>query len=218
MSRKRVAGLVLAGGRSARFGSDKSMAVLRNRPLLDWAVSNLEPVVTKVAISTAQHSASECYAREKRYLVLHDCVSTFLGPLAGILSGLEWAAGEDFDLILSLPCDMPIVPEGVLKKLIGASAGCRLVHVCANGSVEPLCAVWPVAFGTRLRAILDSGRHPAVRTVQKLARARAVAYTGTDAFQNINSTSDLEALEARLAERNTLSRQRGHQCRNRSFV
>ena len=218
MSPKRVAGLVLAGGQSARFGSNKSMAVLRNRPLLDWAVSNLEPVVTKVAISTVQHSASEHYAREKRYLVLHDSVSNFLGPLAGILSGLEWAASEGFDLIVSQPCDVPIVPKHVLTELIDASAGCRIVHVCANGSVEPLCAIWPVAFGAKLRAILDSGQHPAVQGVQELERARAVAYSGTDAFQNINTTSDLAALEAKLAELDVYSQQQVHECRNHSII
>jgi molybdopterin-guanine dinucleotide biosynthesis protein A len=179
------------------------MAVLRNRPLLEWAVSNLEPVATKIAISATPHSASERYARERQYIVLHDSIANFVGPLVGILSGLEWAAGEGFDLILSLPCDVPIVPKSVLTELIVASAGSRMVRVCANGYLEPLCAIWPAAFGTQLRAILDSGRHPPVRLVQELAQARAVAYTGTDAFQNINNVSDLATLETRLAELDT---------------
>jgi len=179
------------------------MAVLRNRLLLEWAVSNLAPVVTKIAISVTPHSAPEHYAREKRYIVLHDSIPNSVGPLVGILSGLEWAAGEGFDVILSLPCDVPIVPKGVLTELIDASAGRRVARVCANGYLEPLCAIWPVAFGAQLRAIMDSGRHPPVRSVQELAQARAVAYTGTDAFQNINNLSDLAALETRLAELDT---------------
>jgi len=177
------------------------MAVLRGRPLLDWAVSNLEPVASSVAIGAAPYSASESYAREKHYRVLHDSISNSPGPLVGILSGLEWAAREGFDLVLSLPCDVPIVPEGVLTELIDASAGSLLAHVCANGKAEPLCAIWPVAFATKLRAILDSGRHPAVQSIQKSARARAVVYTGADAFQNINTLDDLAALEEKLAER-----------------
>jgi molybdopterin-guanine dinucleotide biosynthesis protein A len=118
----------------------------------------------------------------------------------GILSGLAWAAGEGCKLMLSLPCDVPIVPQGMLTELIGASAGGRVAYICANGSVEPLCAAWPVGFHTNLRTMLESGRHPAVRSVQESAGARAVTYSGADAFQNINTADDLAALEAALGD------------------
>jgi CTP:molybdopterin cytidylyltransferase MocA len=111
----RLLGAVLAGGQSRRFGSDKALAELDDRPLIAHAAAALEPYVDTVAI---------CGRAFAPYLALADRPAPGLGPLGGLAAALRHAADNGFAQVLSIGCDVPALPAALVEALI---ADLRLV-------------------------------------------------------------------------------------------
>ena len=100
-----VFGLILAGGRSRRFGTDKALAELAGSTLLARAHVRLAASCVQVAVSALDPSPTAALARELGAVVLADPYGSPRGPLAGVLAGLDWlqAAGEG--LLATVPCE-----------------------------------------------------------------------------------------------------------------
>ena len=102
-----ICGLVLAGGHGRRLGgADKALLPLAGRPLLGWLLPRLAPQVDALAIS-----ANGDPARFAAFglPVLPDPVVD-QGPLSGLLAGLDWAAGQGAQALLTVPADTPFIP------------------------------------------------------------------------------------------------------------
>ena len=97
-----VVGLVLAGGRSVRFGGEKAVALLDGKPLLAWAAQRLSSVCAEVAINVRPGTEAEAVAKSLRYATLHDEAGDALGPLAGVKVGLIWAEQRGASLLAPL--------------------------------------------------------------------------------------------------------------------
>lgn len=188
----RYAGLILAGGRSRRFGAEKALAVLRGRTLLEWALRNLSPFVECVAVSAAPSGAIHDAARDKGLPVVSDTVAD-AGPLAGVHAGLIWAQGIGANWLLTLPCDVPVIAPDTWQKLKAATTGHRPSYARTQSGPESLCAAWPVDCLPALLSSLQSGKGPSAIGV--LESLQAVPVYFETAFHNINTREDLEALE-----------------------
>src|SRR5215475_14795845 len=117
----RLVGVVLAGGRSVRFGAEKAVALLGGRPLLLWAVERLARVCTAVAVSARPQTEAEALARTYRLPVLHDASGDATGPLAGVKAGLTWARERGAVALAVSPCDAPSLPEDLFSRLVAAA-------------------------------------------------------------------------------------------------
>ena len=197
-----VAGLVIAGGRSLRFGGEKATAVLQGRPLLLWAVRRLAASCAPVAVNARPGTETEALARSEGLAVLHDAPGDPDGPLAGIRAGLAWAAAQGAASLAVSPCDAPLLPEDLFVRLIEAanlkagSSGAAMA-VTPEGR-QPLCAVWPVSALPTVTAALAGGAHPPTwKLLQDLAAAQ-VEFPDPAPFANLNTPEDLQALAARL--------------------
>ena len=84
--------MVLAGGRSTRFGGEKAVALLDGRPLLLWAVDRLRSTCADIAVNARPGTQTEALALAQGLPVLHDAPGDPDGPLAGVKAGLAWAA------------------------------------------------------------------------------------------------------------------------------
>jgi molybdopterin-guanine dinucleotide biosynthesis protein A len=194
-----LAGMVLAGGASSRFGSEKAMATLLGRPLLSWSIANLAAVASRIAVNAPAGSGAAVYAQELHLPVLEDQQPS-IGPLCGVLSGLIWAQSMGADWLVCLPCDVPIVPRDALQRMMDACANTSGAYAQTSRGIEGLCSIWPIQSKKTLASLLARGSHPAVQTVLATLKAVRVAFDADDAlFQNINCPSDLRRLEARLA-------------------
>ena len=139
----RVSGIVLAGGRSSRFGSDKLVAELDGRTLLDRAVQAVAAVATELIVVTAQGDERLLPAVGVPIRRVEDRES-FGGPLVGLLGGLGMAREP---IVVVVAGDMPsIVPEvlGALVEALVASPASGAAALESDGGPVPL----PAAFRT----------------------------------------------------------------------
>jgi molybdopterin-guanine dinucleotide biosynthesis protein A len=138
VSAPRVTAVVLAGGRSSRFGGDKLGAEIDGRALLLHAVDGVEPFASEILVVGAPGSS---LALPAGATLIHDPVA-FEGPLAGLLAGLR-AARES--VVLVVGGDMPSLVGVVLGSMLAAlaSPGVDPVRVDAvilehDGRARPL--------------------------------------------------------------------------------
>ncbi|KGB55041.1 Molybdenum cofactor guanylyltransferase [Sphingopyxis sp. LC81] len=166
----RTLGAVLAGGRSSRFGSDKALAMLDRRSLLDHASAALQPHCDTVVVIGRDGGIA-------------DWPRPDMGPLGGIAGALIQAADNGFDQLLTAPVDCVRLPDDLRALLEPAPAFLE---------TQPVIGLWPVASINDLRAILEDGHDLAVRAYARRIGARAVSSDFVP--PNINSVADLDRL------------------------
>lgn len=161
----------MAGGRSSRFGTDKAAAVYEGRPLIEHMR----------ALASARTDAVVVIGRAGGIL---DLPGPNLGPLGGIAAALDHAAAHGFTTVLTLPCDMPRLPEPLIGALLT-----RTPSYCSDA---PVIGHWPAALcGDLLRHIASDPR----RSVLGWARSvGALPIPAPVPLANVNTPDDLLAL------------------------
>lgn len=147
-------GVVLAGGRSSRFGSPKALARLHGRPLWSVAARALSPCPAGVVAVVNDDDV----AREIPFPTRAD-VRPGLGPLGGVETALTWAREQGVDGALVLACDMPWVTPAVVGGIVDAWTGDSPVAVRSDGpwGFEPLCAAVPTTLLDEASRALSRG-------------------------------------------------------------
>jgi molybdopterin-guanine dinucleotide biosynthesis protein A len=167
----RLLGAVLAGGQSRRFGSDKAMARLHGRPLIEHAIATLIPFTERVVIIGREDS-------------IPDRPRGGHGPLAGINAAIHYALRFDYDAVLTTGCDVPALPPGLAGLLAG------------GGYIDemPIVGLWPTALALDLDTWLVGASDRSVRGWARHAGVPAVTL-GAE-LPNINTIEDLKSAEA----------------------
>jgi len=202
MPEPRIAGLLLAGGQSRRMGGgDKALMDLGGETLLARIVARVRPQVGPLVLN-----ANGDPARFARFglPVAPDVVEGYAGPLAGVLTGLEWvrANAPGCAHVASFACDAPFVPRDLVARLVAAMEHAAADMACATsgGREHPVFALWPVRLADELRrAVVEEG----VRKVDAwTARYRLTrvdfATDPIDPFFNVNAPQDMAAAAALL--------------------
>jgi molybdenum cofactor guanylyltransferase len=195
-----VVGLVLAGGRSVRFGGEKAVALLEGRPLLAWAAQRLRSVCENVAINVRPGTEAEAVAKALALPLLYDEVGDAAGPLAGVKVGLSWAEEQGAHMLAVSPCDAPLLPDDLYTRLLERANGGAAMAETSEGR-QPLCALWPVSAAPHVREALADGAHPPTWQLLERLGARKVFFDRAGAFANVNTREDLAAVEAQRARR-----------------
>jgi molybdopterin-guanine dinucleotide biosynthesis protein A len=110
-----LSGLILAGGEGRRMaGRDKGLISLANKPLVEYAIECLQPLVDDLSISCNRNQ--ELYQDYQLNCVADENVNAgFQGPMAGLVAGLKNAK---HDWLLVMPCDTPLMTTDVMVQLI----------------------------------------------------------------------------------------------------
>ena len=193
-----IVGVVIAGGRSVRFGGEKAVAVLGGQPLLLWAVRRLQRSCTAVAVNARPGTEAAALAQAEGLPVLHDAPGDPAGPLSGVKAGLAWAQELGAVAIAVSPCDVPLLPDDLFTRLIDAANGGAAIAESSDGRRQPLCAVWPVTALEKVTAALTGGAHPPTWRMLESIGATPVHFQSPEAFANINTRADLAAIAGRL--------------------
>ncbi len=190
--------MVLAGGRSSRFGREKALADLDGRPFIAHVYDVLAAGCQSVAVNSRAGSLAEGYAVAHALPCLHDAPSDPDGPLAGVRAGLTWAQAEGAAFLATAPCDTPFLPGNLVLKLLDGGNGRAAVAKTPDG-LQPLCAVWPIAALAELTALL-AGEHPSIKSVLIALGAAEVVFEDTAAFDNLNTPADYQSAVRRAAK------------------
>ena len=200
-----IAGVVVAGGTSTRMGNRcKASCLLGEQTLLERVIRRLRPQVDNLLLNMNE---DESHYKYLSVPILADCCDGQLGPLAGLLTGLEWARDTlpGCEWLVSAPVDTPFLPVDFVQRLIEsqASAGfsSEVAVASSAGMRHPVCALWPVASAESLRSALLSDGLRKVGDWLACCRVREVLFDASvvNPFFNINNPTDLKKAEKILA-------------------
>ena len=195
----KTVGVILAGGRATRMGGgDKGALMLGGASLLSRCIARLGPQVDAMVLN-----ANGDPARFEGFglPVVADSVPGFVGPLAGVLAGMDWAASVGAEAVVSVAADTPFFPLDLVQRL--RSEG-DLVLAATPDPVRklnrhPTFGLWPVGLRDDLRAALDGGLRKVVLWTDRHDAGLAMfEATPFDPFFNINTPEDLVRAEGLL--------------------
>ena len=195
----RPLGVILAGGLARRMGGgDKSLLSLgASCRVLDQVIARLGAQVDQMVLNA---NGDPARFDEFGLPVVADSLDGFLGPLAGVLAGLDYAAEHGFDHIVSVAADTPFFPTNLASALETASKHMDVPIALAATKIEgvktvrhPTFGLWPVALREELRTALQDGlRKVVLWTDQYGAETHVFDRGDIDPFFNINTPEDLE--------------------------
>jgi molybdopterin-guanine dinucleotide biosynthesis protein A len=188
-----VVGVLLAGGLSRRMGGgDKCLRPLGGEPILGHVVRRARPQVDALIVNA--NGDLRRFA-DFGLPVVADVVPDFAGPLAGVLTGMEWVAAHrpDCPWLASFASDAPFMPKNLVSRLLTAAAAADLACAASGGRSHPVFGLWPVRLRHELRrAVVDEQLHKVDRWTARY-RLAAVEFPlgAVDPFFNVNRPDDL---------------------------
>ncbi|UHD15345.1 molybdenum cofactor guanylyltransferase [Thiocapsa bogorovii] len=176
-------------------GVDKGLVELAGRPMIEWVLDALAPQVGGLLINANRHR--EIYARYGAP-VIADSDPGFNGPLSGMASAMRAA---ETDWILTVPCDGPLLPPDLSRRLIAAlmSGDAPLATVIERGRMHPVYSLISVSLEQAVSAELAAGVRKVSDWVARHGPALADFSDRPEAFSNLNSAEDIARLTSQLA-------------------
>jgi molybdopterin-guanine dinucleotide biosynthesis protein A len=198
--RSEVLGLLLAGGLARRMGGgDKPLKTIAGRPILDHVIDRLKPQCAALALNA---NGDPARFAPWGLPVVPDSVVGFVGPLAGILAGLDHAAAAHPKVshVLSVAADTPFIPRDLAARLSGAleSESAALACAASGGWSHPVIGLWPVSLREALRhALTIEGERKIDRFTARFPLATVTwPSEPIDPFFNANEPDDVMKAEA----------------------
>jgi len=182
-----VLGLVLAGGRSRRFGREKALVEVGGRPMIAAVAEVLARGCEAVAVNAPESAGAAAWARIAGLDLVCDRPGDPDGPLAGVRAGLEWARARGAQWLVTAPCDTPFLPEDYVARLV-APGRTAAAETAVGG--HWLCAIWGVGDLEALERWLSEG-HGRVEAFLQACGAVSVRFDEPAAFANVNRPEDL---------------------------
>jgi molybdenum cofactor guanylyltransferase len=186
--------IILAGGKSIRFGHDKILEKIGNTSLLEQVISHTETISKDIIIVTAKERTLPELSNHPKIRVVHDIVPG-LGSLGGIYTGLI-ESGSHYNLVVA--ADMPFLNEPLLRYMAKVAEGYDLTLPHVKNWFEPLHAIYSKDCIRPAKELLDRGNKVIVELFQyvKVKYVEAEEIDRFDpkhlSFFNINTQQDME--------------------------
>jgi molybdopterin-guanine dinucleotide biosynthesis protein A len=199
MDHNNILGVVLAGGKSQRFGEDKSQVKLGDKLLIDYILSEIIDEFNEVLVV----SNNRISFKESKKISLIKDFKKDLGPLGGVLTAMKWAKenNKNYQWISTFPADTPFFKNQILKdflKCINLSES-KLFFIKSNNTRHNIFGLWSIDLMDKLEGDLNKGE----RKVEVWANSIGVKsinmkFENEDPFFNINTKDDLKKAMEKL--------------------
>ena len=192
---KEITGVILAGGRAQRMGGiDKGLIWLNGKPMIAHVIAALRAEIDNLLINANRNR--EKYAAFG-YPVIPDIMDGYLGPLAGMASGMR-AASTPY--IVTTPCDSPLIPSNLVQQLyetlLRENADISVAH--DSERLHPVFALIRRDLLPDLLDFLNAGQRKIDRWYARHRLAVAYFRDRPEAFRNVNSPEERAKLESEL--------------------
>ncbi len=203
MNDNNILAVVLAGGKSKRFGEDKNQAKLGGITLLEHVLKKVTPKFNKTLIISNQNLNIK---KINSVSIVPDYIQGNLGPLIGVLTAMKWIKknNEKYQWVATFPCDTPFFDKTIIeeyKSKINLNES-LLYFVKSNEKRHNIFGLWSVKLIDTLEKDLVDNNY---RKVEKWADKIGVKIINIkndkfDSFFNINTKADLEDANKLLKE------------------
>ena len=199
MDHNNILGTVLAGGKSQRFGEDKSQVMLEGKLLIDYILSEISSEFREILIvsnNKIDFKNSEKISRIEDF-------KKGLGPLGGVLSAMKWVKenNKNYEWVSTFPADTPFFKKEILQKFYKEIEieKSRLFFIKSNKTRHNIFGLWSIDLLDKLEEDLNKGD----RKVELWANSVGVKvidmdFKNIDPFFNINTKQDLEKAKEKL--------------------
>lgn len=189
---ERPTGIVLAGGKSSRFGGDKALAELGGQPLLFRALD----LLTKLCGEIIVVGRTGVEISNMRVRAIDDLMPN-LGPISGLHTGLSDSKTE---LNLVLAVDMPFVTVSLFETLLNSIGNASAAIPEADGRMQPLCAVYRRSCLPMIESFISHNGRAVFGFLDRVEYCR-VHFEQTDILDDVDTREQWIAAEKRLSER-----------------
>ena len=202
-----IPGIILAGGLSRRMGGgDKGLLMLGKTTIIERVIDKILPQVNSLAININGDSSR---FPDYKLPIIPDSIKGYLGPLSGILAGMEWAFKNGNRYIATVAADTPFLPDDLIKRLHAMvksknlNIGIAASRILSGDDVfiHPTFGIWEVALKDDLRDALANDTRKIMFWAKKFKLDYYYFDTSdklSDPFFNINTPDDLEEAKYRL--------------------
>jgi len=199
MDHNNILGAVLAGGKSQRFGEDKSQVKLGDKLLIDYILSEVIEEFKEILVVS---NSSIDFRKSEKISVIED-IKKNLGPLGGVLTAMKWVKdnNKDYKWISTFPADTPFFKHSILQKFLQdiQPEESKLFFIKSNNTRHNIFGLWSIDLMDKLEEDLNKGE----RKVEVWANSIGVKtinieFQNEDPFFNINTKEDLEKAKDRL--------------------
>ena len=199
MDHNNILGAVLAGGKSQRFGEDKSQVELGDKLLIDYILSEIIEEFREILVVSNNLIN---FKKSEKISVIED-IKKNLGPLGGVLTAMKWVKdnNKDYKWISTFPADTPFFKHSILQKFLQdiQSEESKLFFIKSNNTRHNIFGLWSIDLMDKLEEDLNKGERKVELWANSIGvKTINIEFQNEDPFFNINTKEDLEKAKDRL--------------------
>ncbi len=199
MDHSNILGVVLAGGKSQRFGEDKCQVKLGDKLLIDYILSEIIDEFNEVLLISNNKIK---YINSNKISLVED-TKMGLGPLGGILTAMKWIRqnNKSYKWISTFPSDTPFFKKQILNNFLEEIKNYegKLFFINSNDTRHNIFGLWSIDLLERLEKDLDNGERKVEMWANKIGvKSINMKFENKDPFFNINTKEDLIKAEEYL--------------------
>lgn len=187
IDKKHITGIILAGGKSSRIGSDKGFLLLSSKTFIQHIIETMQPLVHEIII-VSNNKDYDIYNLKR----VNDIIEN-AGPLAGVYSGLHHSNTKN-NLVLS--CDVPLINTETLKELTdNLEENVDVIQLESIGKTMPLIAVYKKHCENNFLELLQQGERRLRFAVKQCKVKTIILNKELEKFTtNINTINNLNEI------------------------
>ena len=148
-------------------GGDKCLKMLGGKTLISRIIDRVSPQISTLILNA---NGNPSRFSDYNLPVVPDVIGDYAGPLAGILTGMEWMRKYHPELrwLASFPGDAPFIPLDFVVRCLKAAKRMHVEIICAKsaGRAHPVCALWSVKLADGLRSAMENEQ---IRKIDKFS-------------------------------------------------
>ncbi len=200
MIENNILGVVLAGGKSKRFGSDKTSIKLGDKTLIEHTISKIENNFQEILIISNNENH---LINKKNVFLTKDLIDGYLGPLIGVLSAMDWVEknNKNYKWIATFPSDTPFFDQKVIENLkkCTINESKKLFFIKSGNKRHNIFGLWSMELKEILSKDIDNGFRKVEDWANKIGSEIIDINSDNDYnFLNINTKEDLEKAKKKI--------------------